>query len=63
MRHNLPLEPWQRFLSELDEPLTGSVELHCIGGFVVSLLYGMPRPTADMDFLTIVPHTEMRHLL
>jgi len=63
MRPNLPPEPWQRFLSELDERLTEPVQLNCIGGFVVSLLYGMPRPTADVDFLTVVPHTEMRHLL
>ena len=63
MRPNLPPEPWQRFLSELDESLTKPVQLNCIGGFVVSLLYGMPRPTADVDFLTVVPHTEMRHLL
>jgi hypothetical protein len=63
MRHNLPPAPWQGFLSEIDERLTEPVELHCIGGFVVSLLYGMPRPTADVDFLTVVPHTEMRHLI
>ena len=30
---------------------------------MVSLLYSMPRPTADVDFLTVVPYTEMRHLL
>ena len=23
----------------------------------------MPRPTAEVDFPTVVPHTEMRHLL
>jgi hypothetical protein len=63
MQHNLPPAPWQKFLAEIDERLTGPVELHCIGGFVVSLLYSMPRPTADVDFLTVVPHTEMRHLL
>jgi hypothetical protein len=63
MRHNLPPEPWQKFPSELDDRLTAPVELHCIGGFVVSLLYGMPRPTADVDFLTVVLHTELGHLL
>ena len=63
MHHNLPPAPWQEFLPELDKRLTEPVELHCIGGFVVSLLYGMPRPTADVDFLTVAPHTETRHLL
>jgi hypothetical protein len=63
MSPNLPSAPWQKFLSELDERLAEPVELHCIGGFVVSWLYSMPRPTADVDFLTAVPHTEMRRLL
>ena len=63
MRRNFPPAPWQRFLSEIDQRLTEPVELHCIGGFVVSLLYSMPRPTADVDFLTVVPHAEMRHLI
>ncbi|MGC9969945.1 MAG: DUF6036 family nucleotidyltransferase [Bryobacteraceae bacterium] len=63
MQRSLPPAPWQRFLSEIDERLTEPVELHCIGGFVISLLYSMPRPTADVDFLTVVPQTEMRHLL
>lgn len=30
---------------------------------MISLLYSMPRPTADVDFLTVVPQTAMRHLL
>ena len=63
MHHDLPPAPWQRFLSESDERLTEPVELHCIRRFVVSLLYGMPRPTAAVDFLTVIPYTEMRHLL
>jgi|SRR5262252_8273663 len=34
--HALP-SPWREFLSELDDMLTQPVELHCIGGFVLTL--------------------------
>jgi len=50
-----PPEPWRSFLRELDERLTQTVELHCIGGFVVSLHYGVGRQTSDIDFLNVVP--------
>jgi hypothetical protein len=54
-RYDKPPEPWQSFLRELDERLTEAIELHCIGGFVVSLYYGIGRQTADIDFLNVVP--------
>jgi hypothetical protein len=50
-----PPEPWRSFLRELDERLTQAVELHCIGGFVVSLHYGVGRQTSDIDFPNVVP--------
>ena len=31
-----PAEPWASFLRELDELLEAAVELHCLGGFVVT---------------------------
>ena len=54
--NDAPPEPWRSFLRELDERLTAPVELHCIGGFVVSLHYGIGRQTSDIDFLSVVPH-------
>jgi hypothetical protein len=48
-------EPWGAFLSSLDDKLSEPVELVCIGGFVVSLQYGLPRPTADVDVLEVRP--------
>jgi hypothetical protein len=33
------------FLKELDELATTTVSLHCIGGFVVTMLYGLSRTT------------------
>ena len=54
-KNDAPPEPWQSFLRELDDRLTEAVELHCIGGFVVSLHYGVGRQTSDIDFLNVVP--------
>lgn len=42
-------EPWHSFLSEVDELLQSPLVLHCFGGFVVTLLYGASRLTADVD--------------
>jgi hypothetical protein len=46
-----PAEPWRSFLRELDAALTGTVELRCLGGFVVAQHYGVGRETSDIDFL------------
>ena len=51
--------PWHSFLVELSAQVSQEVELHCIGGFVLSMLYGMPRPTADVDVLCVVPQNEI----
>ena len=50
----VPAEPWASFLRELDELLKAAVELHCLGGFVVTQQYGIGRETSDIDFLSIV---------
>jgi len=52
--HDLP-SPWGAFLNELDEAIPEPIALHCIGGFVVSLLYGLPRPTGDVDYVAAIP--------
>lgn len=54
-----PPQPWHEFFLGLDAALGQPVELHCLGGFVVSVLYGMPRPTADVDFISLAPHQEI----
>ena len=35
--------------------LTEPLELHCIGGFVLTFFYGLPRTTGDIDCYTAVP--------
>lgn len=48
-------EPWKSFLEEVDGRVEGAVELHCLGGFVVTMFYGLGRSTADVDVITIAP--------
>ena len=47
--------PWKEFLSELASMLPAPLDLNCIGGFVISYLYGLPRPTGDIDYYSAVP--------
>ena len=54
--------PWDQFLKELDGLLREQVHVHCIGGFVVSLFYGLPRPTADVDYFAVLPYASVEEL-
>ena len=56
-------EPWGAFLRDLDNAITEPVELHCLGGFVVSLHYGLQRATADIDVLEVKPSSALRDLI
>jgi len=56
-------EPWASFLAEIDASAHEDIELHCLGGFVVTAVYGLARPTADVDVLVIAPRAESEHLL
>jgi hypothetical protein len=46
---------WLGFLTDVDAALSETIELHCLGGFVIAARYGLPRPTADLDYLEIIP--------
>ncbi len=48
-------EPWLSFLRDVDQALTQPLEVHCLGGFVLSVLWGLPRPTGDIDFIEARP--------
>lgn len=62
--HARPIpEPWRSFLSEADAQLQEDIELHCLGGFVVTMLYGLARPTADVDVMMIAPGNASQYLL
>ncbi len=62
MPHEQPPEPWRSFLLDLDNSLDQSVSLHCIGGFALAMLHDLPRPTADVDCLAVVPSGETARL-
>jgi hypothetical protein len=51
MPHKSIPEPWSSFFAEIDNSLQEEVTLHCLGGFVITILYGLDRPTADVDIL------------
>jgi hypothetical protein len=55
-------DPWRRFLSDVDRLLPVRVELHCLGGFVLAIRHGLPRPTSDVDYIEVVPHDAIETL-
>ena len=57
-----PSAPWKAFLQDVDQLLQTAVELHCLGGFVLSVLYDLPRPTADVDYIAAMPSTAIVEL-
>ncbi len=56
-------EPWKSFLGELNLEATAETRLDCMGGFVATLLYGLPRATSDLDVLLIAPREQREPLL
>ena len=56
-------EPWLSFLRELDSSVHEDIRLDCMGGFVVSIVYGFSRPTGDLDVLEIAPREAGRPML
>ena len=53
---------WNTFLGEVDGLLRASVELHCLGGFVLAALYGLPRPSGDVDYIAAIPSNTVTDL-
>lgn len=60
MPHDTIPEPWLSFLTELDNLAVSAVRFDCIGGFVVTMLYGLSRPTGDVDVLEIAPESALK---
>lgn len=55
--------PWLSFLSDIDAAVDEDVELHCLGGFVITVLYDLARATADVDVIAINPKSEINSLI
>ena len=62
MMLNIP-EPWKSFLSEIDESLAEETRLEILGGFIITIMYGAPRTTSDVDIVAVVPNTQTRKLI
>lgn len=63
MLHRRPPEPWNSFFLEIDAAVAEKIELHCLGGFIVTMLYGLGRSTADIDVIAISPRNESLRLI
>src|ERR1700761_5955649 len=63
MSSEFPPEPWHSFFSDLDNALQSTARLDCIGGFVVTQLYGLARPTADVDVIELAPREASETLM
>lgn len=61
--HKLISEPWRSFLEELDQQSIAETRMDCMGGFVVTVLYGFSRETSDLDVLLIAPREQSDALL
>jgi Nucleotidyltransferase of unknown function (DUF6036) len=55
-------KPWSDFLKALDHALSQAVSLTSIGGFVLSVLYDLPRTTGDIDYLEVIPSNALHEL-
>ena len=55
-------EPWLSFLKEIDDSLESEVSFHCFGGFAITLLYGLPRETLDVDVMASVVRNDYDRL-
>ena len=58
-----PPDPWHSFLRELDAAVDTTVRMDCIGGFVVTQLYGLERTTADVDVVELAPSDASKTLM
>ena len=58
-----PPDPWNAFFRDLDAAVSEVTRLDCIGGFVVTQLYGFSRTTADVDVIELAPRESSERLL
>src|SRR5262245_33023562 len=54
MPNTIP-EPWLSFLREIDQGLEKPVEVHCLGAFVLMVMWDLPRATGDIDVVEVTP--------
>lgn len=55
-------KPWADFLKDVDSALSRRVDLRCLGGFVLTTLYGLPRVTGDIDYIEVKPREAVNEI-
>lgn len=55
-------EPWLSFLKEIDESLDTEISFHCFGGFAITMLFGLPRETSDVDVVGAIVRDRQNEL-
>ena len=50
-------------LVSVDRLVASAIELHCLGGFVLTVRYHVPRVTGDIDSLTVIPNEKFKMLM
>lgn len=63
MEHLKITEPWLSFFREIDKELDEEINLECLGGFVITQIYGLERTTADVDVISVTPKDHSQNLL
>lgn len=56
-------EPGNSFFAQIDAALSEPVHLHCIGGFAMTALHELERPTADVDVLPLASRSVTQQLI
>lgn len=52
-------DPWKSFFREIDSLLSEEVRLHCLGGFVMTMVHNFDRVTVDVDILPVGTHSDL----
>jgi hypothetical protein len=54
--------PWSDFLRETDDALSRGVSVTCLGGFVLTALFDIPRSTGDIDYISVIPRDAIEEI-
>jgi hypothetical protein len=52
MPDNVIEKPWLSLLQEIDDSLESSISFHCFGAFAITVQFGLPRETSDVDVIS-----------
>lgn len=62
MPDNTIHEPWFSLLKEIDDSLESEISFHCFGAFAITVQFGLPRETSDVDVMSGIVRDHYRNL-